>query len=83
MVLKAKHDAESAEFVKVKAECDTRMKAAEAKLNEAYRAYAEADSVRHERVDQQQEDMRRLWNASPYLFEHVDPEALRRIVTPA
>jgi hypothetical protein len=83
MVLKAKHDAESAEFVKVRTECDTRMKAAEAKLNEAHRAYAQADSVRSERVDQQQEDMRRLWNASPYLFEHVDPEALRRIVTPA
>lgn len=82
-VLKAKYDAESAAFMKVKTECDTRLKAAEAKSSEAYRAYAQADAVRSERVDEQQEGIRQLRNASPYLFDAIDPEALRRIVAAA
>jgi hypothetical protein len=78
--LQAEADAESAAFVKVKTECDQRVRAAEAKVNEATRRHAVAAAVRPERVDDKRADMVRLQFESPHLFEHVDADRLRRIV---
>lgn len=76
----AEVDAERAAFVKVKAECDQRVRAAEAKVNEVQRRLAAAAAVRPERVDDKRSDMMRLRHEAPHLFEDVDADTLRRIV---
>lgn len=76
----AKVNAETPVFMKVRVECMGKIQAAEARLNEAQRGYSKAQSVRHERVDEQQSSMLQLENAAPYLFRDIEPEVLRRFM---
>jgi len=78
--LQAEADAADAAFVKVKTEHDQRLRAAEAKVNEARRRLSAAAAVRMERVDEQQTDMMRLRQQAPHLWSDIDPDTLRRLV---
>lgn len=78
--LQAEVDVETAAFRKVKVEHDTRLRAAEARLNEVQRRHAAAAAVRMERVDGQQTDMMRLRQQAPHLWSDIDPDTLRRLV---
>lgn len=78
--LQVEKDAESIAFGKVKVECDQRMRAAEASMNEVSRRYAAAAAVRPERLDEQRSGMRSLEDAAPHLFRDLDAEDLRRLL---
>lgn len=79
--LRAALDAESAVFVKVKAECDQRVRAAEAAVREAKARHDAAAAVRPERVDDKRAAMTRLRDQAPHLYrDDIDADTLRRIV---
>lgn len=76
--LKAELDAVTETWLKVRVECEQRLKAAEAELNAATNAYNAVERLRDERVDQQQADLNNVRNAAPWLFGDVSAATLRR-----
>lgn len=76
--LKVELDTVTEKWLKVRVECEQRLKAAEAELNAATAAYNAVEQLRDERVDQQQSALLNLRNSAPWLFGDVSAEALRR-----
>lgn len=79
--LRAELEVAQAAWVKVRVECEQRLKAAEAEYNAKHNAVRQVESQRDERVDQQQAAVTALRNSSPYLFADVSAEQLRRLVS--
>jgi hypothetical protein len=65
-------------FVRVKVECDQKMKAAEAKLNEARRQYEKIANQREERTDAERAEVLELQNRNAHLFYSMTADELRR-----
>lgn len=80
--LKEDLDAATQRWLEVKTRCEQEMRDAEAALNTKQRAWEEVASLRPARVDEQQTELLRLRNLSPYLFADCEPEMLRRMVQP-
>ncbi len=80
--LKEDLDAATQRWLEVKTRCEQEMRAAEAELNTRQRAWEKVASLRPSRVDEQQTELVRLRNVSPYLFADCEPEMLRRMVQP-
>jgi hypothetical protein len=78
--LRDEYEKAQAAWLKVRVECEQRLKAEEAKLNEKTREFQAVESLRDERVDQQQEALVALRNAAPHLFADVSAAELDRIV---
>ena len=78
--LKADLDAATQRWLEVKTRCEGEMRDAEADLNARRQAWHAVASLRPARVDDQQTELVRLRNVSPYLFDDVEPEMLRRMV---
>jgi hypothetical protein len=76
-------EVERQQWLAVKSECDQRLKAAEAKLEAARRAFEQASRAPDERADEPRAECRRLEDTAPHLFNSVEPEQLRRIMRPS
>lgn len=78
--LQAAMEKASDEFVRVKVECDQKMKAVEATLNEARRRYKAVANQREERTDTQRAEVLELQNRNPHLFQNMTGDELRRFL---
>lgn len=71
----------SAEFVRVKGECDQKMRAVEKRATETRRAYDTVANKPDERWDREQGEMLELQNRNPHLFREMTAEDLRRYLS--
>ncbi len=67
---------------KVKEECEPRIQAAMDRVNDARRAVEAAQRVRLEASDREEREIMRVRDRAPHLFGPVEPDRLRRIVSP-
>lgn len=71
-----------AEWLRVKTECEQRLKKAEADLNSAMAAFRRVEALRDERTDEDSTKLVQLRGRSPHLYGEITPEQLKRIVSP-
>jgi hypothetical protein len=71
----------SAEFLRVKVECDAKMRAVETRAAETRRAYDAVANKADERWDREQAEMLELQNRNPHLFHEMTAEELRRYLS--
>lgn len=70
-----------AEWLRVKVECEQRLKKAEADLNSATAAFERVNALRDERTDEDSSKLLQLQSRSPHLYSEITPEQLKRIVS--
>lgn len=80
--LQADFERETAAWLAEKADCDSRLKAAEAKLNAARKALAVVQGMRLESSERKQQELIAVEDRAWHLFKPVDPGQLQRIVSP-
>lgn len=80
--LQAAFEQEREAWMTTKAECDQRLKEAEARLTAARKAFEEVQRRRMESTEPTLLQLLRLEDRNRHLFGNVEPEQLRRIVRP-
>lgn len=80
--LEAELKAAQRECSKVREECEPRIQAAVDRVNDARRAVDAAQRVRLETTDREEREMMRVRDRAPHLFGPVEPDRLRRIISP-
>lgn len=80
--LEAEVQAAHADYLRVRHECEALVNAADAKVTAARRALSEVQRVTMERTGDKERGMLKVQDRFPHLFTIVEPDRLRRIVSP-